>query len=107
MNRVIQIVAVFLLLTMLPLAGCAGGETHDTSDIPRISVDEVKTKLDAGDNIVLVDTRSTEEYREASISGAVSIPLTELLDENDDPLSAEEISQRYSNLQDFDEIITF
>ena len=107
MNRVIQIVALVLLLTMLPLAGCAGSEAHDTSDVPRISVEEVITKLDAGDNIVLVDTRSAEEYQEASISGAISIPLTELLDENDDPLSAEEISQRYFSLQDFDEIITF
>ena len=107
MSRVIQIAALVLLLTMLPLAGCAGGEAPDTSDIPRISVDEVKAKLDAGDNIVLVDTRSAEEYQEASISGAISIPLTELLDENDDPLSDEEISQRYSGLQDFDEIITF
>ena len=107
MNRVIQIAALVLLLTMPPLAGCAGGEAHDTSDVTRISVEEVITKLDAGDNIVLVDTRSVEEYQEASISGAISIPLTELLDENDDPLSAEEISQRYFSLQDFDEIITF
>jgi len=107
MSRVIQMVTLVLLLTMPPLAGCAGGEAPDTSEVPRISVEEVITKLDAGDNIVLVDTRSVEEYREASISGAISIPLTELLDENDDPLSVEEISQRYASLQDFDEIITF
>jgi rhodanese-related sulfurtransferase len=99
--------AAFILLVIWALAGCTGGEAPDTSDILRISVEEVEAKLDAGDNIVIIDTRSTEEYEEGAIAGAISIPLSDLLDENDDPLSAEEISSRYVNLNSYDEILTY
>jgi rhodanese-related sulfurtransferase len=65
-------------------------------------VGEVKTKLDAGSNIVIVDSRSKASYGSRHIAGAISIPLSDL-----SPLSSEEIAQRYSDLQRYDEILTY
>ena len=45
--------------------------------VPRISVEEAKERLDSG-TAVVVDVRSSEEYAEAHIVNAVSIPLGEL-----------------------------
>ncbi len=63
-------------------------------EIPRISVEEVKAKLDTGSNMVIVDTRSRGEYERARIAGAISIPLGES-------------ARRYRELQRYDEIITY
>ena len=63
-------------------------------DIPRVSPGGVKALLDAGSNLVIVDTRSREEYERAHIAGAISIPV-------------EEAAQRYSELQDYDEVVTY
>ena len=41
-------------------------------------VEHLKTQLDAGQQLTLVDVRSTEEYRAGHIPGAKSIPLEEL-----------------------------
>jgi len=63
-------------------------------EIPRINVYEVKKKLDAGSNIVIVDSRHTTEYEAVHIVGAISIP-------------EEEMSEPYSNLDSYDWIITY
>ena len=63
-------------------------------EIPRISPGEVKAELDAGSNLVIVDTRSKEEYERVHIVGAISIPV-------------EEVAQRYNELRGYDEIITY
>jgi len=41
-------------------------------EVPRISIHEVKSKLDAGANILIVDSRPIEDYNESHIIGAVS-----------------------------------
>ncbi len=63
-------------------------------EIARISVAEVKAKLDTGSSIVIVDTRSREEYERAHITGAISMPL-------------EETARRYRELLRYDEVITY
>ena len=44
------------------------------SEVPRISVEELKERLDNGEEIVVVDTRSTTEYDIKHIPGAISMP---------------------------------
>jgi hypothetical protein len=102
---------VALLLTVAP--ACGGGDEEPTPavtptpgvtptqggtgylpEISRISVEEVKAKLDAGANIVIVDTRSREAYEVSHITGAISIPEREL-------------AQHSSELSRYDEIITY
>jgi 3-mercaptopyruvate sulfurtransferase SseA len=42
-----------------------------------ISVDQLFTEITAGAKPLIIDVRSTEEYHEAHIRGAVSSPLSE------------------------------
>lgn len=43
--------------------------------MPRISIEELRQKMDSGADILLVDTRKPEEYAKDWIKGAVSVPL--------------------------------
>ncbi len=45
-----------------------------TMEIARITVEEVKRKLDHGDAILVVDVRSREAYDQSHIKGALSLP---------------------------------
>lgn len=49
-----------------------------------ISCKELRRRLDAGENVMVVDVRPTSEYRSGHIAGAVSIPLDELGDRLDE-----------------------
>ncbi len=48
------------------------------NEVPEISVQELKRKLDAGESVELVDVREPFEYEIARIDGAKLIPLGEL-----------------------------
>lgn len=52
--------------------------TRGTVEVPRLSREEVKERLDSGANVVIVDVRSKEDFDEAHIKGAISIPLSEV-----------------------------
>ena len=47
--------------------------------VDEISATELKARLDAGDDIQLIDVRQPEEHAFARISGAKLIPLGELM----------------------------
>lgn len=63
-------------------------------EIPRISVMEVKENLDAGSNIIIIDSRSATDYETEHITGAISIPEREM-------------SGPYDDLEGYDLIITY
>lgn len=63
-------------------------------DVPRIIVEEVKVKMDADSNIVIVDSRSKSSYDQDHIVGAISIPLSTM-------------TEPYGDLEGYDEIITY
>ena len=48
------------------------------SSVPEISVEELKRRLDAGDDLVLVDVRSHGEHAIARLEPSILIPLPEL-----------------------------
>jgi 3-mercaptopyruvate sulfurtransferase SseA len=52
-------------------------EEETYPEVPRLSVEEAKTALDAGTAIV-VDVRAAEAYQAAHVAGSINIPLTEL-----------------------------
>ncbi|MBL7184480.1 MAG: rhodanese-like domain-containing protein [Anaerolineae bacterium] len=64
------------------------------SAVPRISLEQLKEKLDAGVDIVIVDVRSKEDFDEGRITEAMSIPW-------------EEMEARYTELPRDKEIITY
>ncbi len=51
-------------------------EHHDNT--PRIAAAELKAKLDAGENLVVLDSRPMSEYRVMNIPGALNCPGAEL-----------------------------
>jgi rhodanese-related sulfurtransferase len=66
-----------LLTLLLALAACqAQPRTQD--EVPRIAPSVLKNRLDSGDNILVVDARSADEYAQEHIAGAISVPLSDL-----------------------------
>ena len=64
-------VSIILLLALIPLAF---GENVVFPKIPRISVEDVKKKVDRGDkDFVLLDVRDAGSYAAGHIKGAVNI----------------------------------
>lgn len=43
-------------------------------EIPEVTVDEVKNRVDRGENWTLLDVREREEYREGHLANAISLP---------------------------------
>ena len=62
--------------------------------VSRISLEQLKEKLDARANLVIVDVRSKEDFDAGHIAGAVSIPF-------------EEIEARHTELPRDKEIVTY
>ncbi len=44
---------------------------------PRISPQDLRTKLDAGENLVILDSRPFDEFQSGSLPGAIDLPLGE------------------------------
>jgi hypothetical protein len=79
MSRSIVFALLVILLACSALAVCSPKEIT-LADVPRISVEEVYTKLNAGEQVTIVDVRGVIEFEELHIAGAYSIPLLELED---------------------------
>jgi hypothetical protein len=89
--------------TPTPSATDSTGEVPYSSflpEIPRVSVQEVKAKLDAGANIAVVDSRPGDEYEESHIPGSISIPVLDMLDMLD-------LAEPYTDLDQYDEIMLY
>jgi len=66
----------------------------DSLVVPRISIEELKSRIDAGEKILVVDSRSLTAFEKSHISGAVSLPLSEM-------------AAPYPALEGYDEIVTY
>jgi len=49
----------------------------ETSEILRLTAQEVKARLDRGDALILVDVRKESVYARAHIRGAICVPVTD------------------------------
>ncbi len=51
-----------------------------TDDVPRITVQELKVKMDKGEDVVILDVRAGREYADSKIriKGATRIPIVQL-----------------------------
>jgi hypothetical protein len=54
------------------------------SEVPRISPEELKGRLDNGEAILVVDSRSSYEFETEHIAGAISVPSPEVESHLDD-----------------------
>ena len=80
-------VLIVLLLAAFLLVSCADSSSGEaaakkstpatSAEVPRIGALELKQKLDAEENLVVVDSRTKSEYDRGHIPGAISIPVEE------------------------------
>lgn len=63
---------LFLLVSMFLFTACAP-KTEETTTYHKITAQEAKEKIDAGD-VTIVDVRTAEEYKENHIENAILIP---------------------------------
>ncbi len=75
----------FSVSSAVPPASEEGGlavektEAWDAGEISRISPRELKSRIDSGEKVLVVDVRSLQEYNERHITGSVSAPLKQVL----------------------------
>jgi len=50
----------------------------ETSEILRLTAQEVKARLDRGDALILVDVRKESVHARAHIRGAICLPVTDV-----------------------------
>jgi len=74
MTRIIVGVGLALFVASIVMMGCNNENEAATIEPERISLAEFKNLLDSEADIVVVDTRSTLNYDEGHIPGAISIP---------------------------------
>ena len=80
---------VYGLLALLLLAACSSAagpanEVTSEADVPRITPQELKAQLDAGDRVIVADARSFASYQAVHIPGAISVPVLEVEDHLDE-----------------------
>jgi rhodanese-related sulfurtransferase len=46
--------------------------------VPQVSPDDVRSAIDAGKNIILLDVRSVGEYSRGKISNSINLPVDEI-----------------------------
>ncbi|MBI4055683.1 MAG: molybdopterin-synthase adenylyltransferase MoeB [Elusimicrobia bacterium] len=74
-----------------PQHSVGGSVSVEEAGVPEISVQELKKRLDGGEDLVLVDVREPHEYEICKIQGSRLIPLGELPDRVHELNCAEEI----------------
>ena len=75
------ILATMLILPAIALAGCgAKKEDGKQAQYQKITAEEAKERMDSGEDVLVLDVRTKEEYADKHIEDAVLIP-NETIDE--------------------------
>ena len=75
--RIVRYVVMMLAVMAMSAAVCLAAE-KTKEGFPIVTSEQLKALLDSKEKMVLIDARSTQEYQEAHILTAISIPLTAL-----------------------------
>lgn len=75
------LVFIILFIFSFCLYGCSNNENIDTSDTDITSVEDKMNGIIENDNYIIVDVRTSEEYNEGHVVGAINIPYDQI-DEN-------------------------
>lgn len=87
-RRLISIMGALVLLFVL--SACGSPKEEEPMDYKQISAKEAKEIMDSGEEYILLDVRSEEEFAEKHIPGAVLIPHTEIADRAEEELPDKE-----------------
>ncbi|MBE6753483.1 MAG: rhodanese-like domain-containing protein [Ruminococcaceae bacterium] len=89
MKRRFSFIAFAMMLLVLLLAACVGGDAAETGEEKKgeiaigyvsITAKEAKQLMDTEENYIIIDARTQEEYDVAHIPGAIMIPEYEIAD---------------------------
>ena len=87
-RRLISIMGALVLLFVL--SACGSSKDDEPIEYKQISAKEAKEIMDSGEEYILLDVRSEEEFAEKHIPGAVLIPHTEIADRAEEELPDKE-----------------
>jgi predicted sulfurtransferase len=79
-DRFRKLLMAGVIVSVVWLAGCGSPRPSvpaTVKQVPRIRAQELKRMLDAGEDVIVVDTRSRQAYEHGHLPGAVSIPESE------------------------------
>lgn len=77
-SRKVSAPLVFVLLALLVTVSACQAQPRTQDEVPRIAPSVLKGRLDAGENVLVVDARTLGEYTARHIPGAISVPLSEI-----------------------------
>jgi 3-mercaptopyruvate sulfurtransferase SseA len=80
-----------ILLTLLMALSACQARPRTQDGVPRMAPSVLKQRLDAGEEVLVVDARSAGSYEARHIRGAISIPLDELESRMDELARDQEI----------------
>ncbi len=83
-----NILFVFIIFTAVLLFSCTSGSPDAAgSGYQKISAEDAKARMDSGDDIIILDVRTAEEYEAGHIEGAILIPNDTISDKQPELLS--------------------
>jgi rhodanese-related sulfurtransferase len=66
------------------LAACDSGKEEGSGGVEKVTYEDLKASIDAGDDMVLIDVRPVADWAGGHIQNAISIPLDALVDAGGD-----------------------
>lgn len=69
----------WLTIPALALFVCLAAAPLSAKDFPEITAEKLKVKIDAGENLMLLNALSDIEFNDKHIPGSINIPLQEIM----------------------------
>lgn len=87
-RRIVSIIGALVFL--FALSACGNQEQENTAEYEHISAEKAKEIMESGEDYILLDVRSEEEFAEKHIPGAMLIPHNEIADRAEEELPDKE-----------------
>ncbi len=68
----------WLAIPALAFLVCLAAAPASSNDFPEITAEQLKTKIDAGEKLMLLNALSDIEFQDKHIPGSINIPLQEI-----------------------------
>lgn len=69
----------WLTIPALAFFICLASAPVSSKDFPEITAKQLKAKIDAGENLMLLNALSDIEFKDKHIPGSINIPLQEIM----------------------------
>lgn len=71
---------VLLIVTMIVSGSCSNAPETSDSSYKKISAEDAKNRMDEDKDVIVVDVRTLDEYKEGHIEGSILIPNETITD---------------------------